>query len=128
MPVIGHKAIAHNSHRPLFQRFDNNSLERKIILVVEKQWLLAHATVDDMINHSPRSDACCSWHSIRLRQGAAGVKNWTCPRFLFDRHKIDPQRYLTSVLAKIGTTPVEELEQFLPDVWKSEDVAEPKSQ
>ncbi|MCB1692223.1 MAG: transposase domain-containing protein [Pseudomonadales bacterium] len=29
---------------------------------------------------------------------------------------VDPQRYLTSVLAKIGTTPAEELEQFLPDV------------
>jgi hypothetical protein len=33
---------------------------------------------------------------------------------------VDPQRYLTSVLAKIGTTPPDELEQFLPDVWKYE--------
>lgn len=38
---------------------------------------------------------------------------------------VDPQRYLTSVLAKIGTTPSEELDQFLPDTWKADDAAEP---
>ncbi|MBX3432381.1 MAG: transposase domain-containing protein [Pirellulales bacterium] len=41
-----------------------------------------------------------------------------------ERHGADPQRYLTSVLAKIGQTPKEELGQFLPDVWKIEDKAE----
>ncbi|HYW79566.1 MAG TPA: transposase domain-containing protein [Thermoguttaceae bacterium] len=39
-------------------------------------------------------------------------------------HGIDPQRYLTSVLAKLPTTPPDELDQFLPDVWKKEDAAE----
>jgi len=29
------------------------------------------------------------------------------------------------VLAKIGTTSADELEQFLPDVWKADDAAEP---
>jgi transposase len=42
-----------------------------------------------------------------------------------ERHQVDPQRYLTSVLAKIGTTPPDQLEQFLPDMWKAEDSAEP---
>jgi hypothetical protein len=42
-----------------------------------------------------------------------------------ERHALDPRRYLTSVLAKIGTTPTGELEQFLPDVWKREDAGEP---
>lgn len=42
-----------------------------------------------------------------------------------ERHGVDPQRYLTSVLARIGTTPKEELAQFLPDVWNREDVVEP---
>jgi len=42
-----------------------------------------------------------------------------------ERHAIDPQRYLTSVLAKIGQTPAEALAQFLPDVWQAEDAAEP---
>lgn len=35
-----------------------------------------------------------------------------------ERHGVDPQRYLTSVLAKIGQTKLSELDQFLPDVWK----------
>jgi transposase len=43
-----------------------------------------------------------------------------------EAHGIDPQRYLTSVLAKIATTPISELEQFLPEVWKREDHAEDK--
>ena len=37
---------------------------------------------------------------------------------LTDQQILDPQRYLTSVLAKIGQTPTAELDQFLPDVWK----------
>jgi len=37
MPVIGHEAIAHNSHRPLFQRFDNHTLEGKVIVVVKNK-------------------------------------------------------------------------------------------
>jgi transposase len=44
-----------------------------------------------------------------------------------ERHAVDPQRYLTSVLAKIGTTPSEELKQFLPDVWKVEDTEDDRS-
>ena len=35
--------------------------------------------------------------------------------------------FLTTVLAKIGQTPADELSQFLLDVWKREDVAEPHS-
>ena len=42
-----------------------------------------------------------------------------------ERHEVDPQSYLTSVLAKIGQTPANELDQFLPDIWKKEDQAEP---
>lgn len=41
-----------------------------------------------------------------------------------ERHKLDPQRYLTSVLAKISVTSRAELDQFLPDMWKRDDVAE----
>ena len=40
------------------------------------------------------------------------------------RHGLDPQRYLTSVFAKIASTHLSELEQFLPDVWKKELQAE----
>jgi hypothetical protein len=41
-----------------------------------------------------------------------------------ERHGVDPQRYLTSVFAKLPFTPEEEMDQFLPDVWKREDAAE----
>lgn len=40
-----------------------------------------------------------------------------------ERHGVDPQRYLTSVLAKLPFTPEHELDQFLPDVWKCDDDA-----
>ena len=45
-----------------------------------------------------------------------------------ERHGVDPQRYLTSVLAKLpfftaGDT--DQLAQFLPDVWASDDAAAP---
>jgi transposase len=35
------------------------------------------------------------------------------------RHGLDPQAYLRGVLAQIMTTPMSELGQFLPDVWKA---------
>jgi transposase len=41
-----------------------------------------------------------------------------------ERHGLDPQRYLTSVFANLPFTPEEELQQFLPDVWKRDDAAE----
>ena len=42
-----------------------------------------------------------------------------------ERHALDPQRYLTSVLAKLPVTPSDDITQFLPDVWKADDAAEP---
>jgi hypothetical protein len=37
-----------------------------------------------------------------------------------ERRGIDPRKYLTSVMAKIGQTKLSELGGFLPDVWKAE--------
>ena len=34
------------------------------------------------------------------------------------RHEIDPQLYLTQVLTNLPATPVSQLDQWLPDVWK----------
>jgi transposase len=42
-----------------------------------------------------------------------------------ERHGLDPQRYLTGLFARLPFTPVEELDQFLPDVWKKAEAAEP---
>ena len=87
-----------------FLNIDNNASERalKRVAIGRKNWLFAG------------NDASAENHA-RLWSLIASCQ----------RHGVDPQRYLTSVLAKIGTTPKEELDQFLPDVWKREDAAEP---
>lgn len=87
-----------------FLNIDNNASERalKRVAIGRKNWLFAG------------NDAAAENHA-RLWSLIASC----------ERHNIDPQRYLTSVLAKIGTTSQEELDQFLPDVWKRDDAAEP---
>ena len=87
-----------------FLNIDNNAAERalKRVAIGRKNWLFA--------GH----DAAAANHA-RLWSLIASA----------ERHGIDPQRYLTSVLAKIGTTPSEELDQFLPDVWLRTDAGEP---
>lgn len=87
-----------------FLAIDNNASERalKRVALGRKNWLFA--------GH----DAAAENHA-RLWSLIASA----------ERHGVDPQRYLTSVLAKIGQTPREELAQFLPDVWKADDAASP---
>jgi transposase len=70
-----------------------------------------------------------------LKRVAVGRKNWlfagndhfgSVAATLYsliasaERHGVDPQHYLTSVLANIAVTPVSELGRFLPEVWKAE--------
>ena len=78
---------------------DNNAAERamKRVAIGRKNWLFAG------------NDQAAESHA-RLYTLIAGA----------ERHGLDLQRYLTSVLAKIGQTPLSELEQFLPDVWKAD--------
>lgn len=93
-----------------FLNIDNNASERalKRVALGRKNWLFAG------------NDAAAENHA-RL---------WTLIASC-ERHAIDPQRYLTSVLAKLpllasdGSQPIaDDLHQFLPDVWKAEDAAE----
>jgi transposase len=87
-----------------FLAIDNNAAERalKRVAIGRKNWLFAG------------NDAAAQNHA-RL---------WTLIASC-ERHSVCPQRYLTSVLAKIGTTPADQLDQLLPDVWKANDTAEP---
>jgi len=87
-----------------FLAIDNNASERalKRVALGRKNWLFAG-------NDAAAENSARLWSLIA-----------SC-----ERHGVDPQRYLTSVLAKIGTTPKQELGQFLPDVWKAEDADEP---
>jgi transposase len=88
-----------------FLAIDNNAAERalKRVALGRKNWLFAG--------------------NDRAGQTAATLYSLIASA---ERHGVDPQRYLTSVLAKIASTPAGELEQFLPDVWKREDRAEPR--
>jgi hypothetical protein len=89
-----------------FLNVDNNAAERalKRVAVGRKNWLFA--------GH----DAA----------GAGHGRLWTLIASA-ERHGVDPQKYLMSVLAKVGQTKLSELDQFLPDVWRHEDTCAPKA-
>jgi transposase len=58
--------------------------------------------------------------------GASHARLWTLIAST-ERHGLDPQAYLRSVPAKVGSTPLGELGQFLPDRWKAEDASQSAS-
>lgn len=90
-----------------FLNIDNNAAERalKRVAIGRKNWLFA--------GH----DAAGQSHA-RLYSLLASAQ----------RHGLDPQKYLMSVLAKIGQTKLSEIDQFLPEKWKAEDAASPHRQ
>jgi len=87
-----------------FLDIDNNAAERamKRIAIGRRNWLFA--------GH----DQAAASHA-RLYSLLASA----------ERHGLNPQAYLTSVLAKIGQTKLSDVEQFLPDVWKADDASQP---
>jgi transposase len=90
-----------------FLNIDNNAAERalKRVAIGRKNWLFA--------GHDYAGGTAARLYSLIASA---------------ERHSLDPQRYLTSVLAKLPFTPSSDLDQFLPDVWKREDAAEPVGQ
>jgi transposase len=87
-----------------FLNIDNNAAERalKRVAIGRKNWLFA--------GHD--------------EAGASHARLYTLIASA-ERHGIDPQRYLTGILAKIGQTKLSDLGQFLPDVWKQDDSRDP---
>lgn len=90
-----------------FLAIDNNASERalKRVAIGRKNWLFAG-------NDDAAASHARLWSLIA-----------SC-----ERHGVDPQRYLTSVLAKLPLLrkgDPEDLEQFLPDVWAKDDAADP---
>ena len=81
-----------------FLTIDNNTAERamKRVAIGRRNWLFAG------------NDAAAA-HAATLYSLIASA----------ERHGLDPQAYLTSVLANIAQTPHTQLDQFLPDVWKA---------
>ena len=86
-----------------YLKIDNNVAERAVkrVAIGRKNWLFA--------GHD--------------ESGAAHAILWSLLASA-ERHGLSPQRYMTSVLAKIGQAKLSELEQFLPDVWKADLAAE----
>ena len=86
---------------------DNNAAERSLrrVAVGRKNWLWA-GTDEAAMGHA------VLWSLIASAQ----------------RHEIDPQFYLRSVLAWLPATPASQVEHFLPDVWKRDWMAEHHAQ
>lgn len=86
---------------------DNNAAERALrrVAVGRKNWLWA-GTDDSAMGHA------VLWTLIASAQ----------------RHEIDVQFYLRSVLAWLPVTPASQVEHFLPDVWKRDWMAEHAAQ
>jgi len=81
-----------------FLTIDNNAAERamKRVAIGRRNWLFAG------------NDAAAR-HAATLYSLIASA----------ERHGLDPQAYLTGVLASIAQTPITQLDQFLPNAWKA---------
>jgi hypothetical protein len=81
-----------------FLNIDNNAAERplKLIAIGRRNWLF--------VQNDKFGKAYAKLYSLIASA---------------QRHGLDPQAYLRGVLAQIVTTPMSQLDQFLPDVWKS---------
>jgi transposase len=82
-----------------FLAIDNNAAERalKRVAIGRKNWLFAG-------NDRAGGTAATLYSLIASAE----------------RHGLDPQRYLTGVLAHIASTPVSQVGRFLPDRWKAD--------
>jgi len=85
-----------------FLNIDNNAAERalKRVAIGRKNWLFA--------GHDEAGRTAALWYTLLASA---------------ERHGVNPQHYLTSVLAQIGSLPATELDRLLPDAWKRDQAA-----
>lgn len=143
------KALSHDARRELRQQKARPILEQiKAWLDREKPIVLPRSPMGEAITYALNQwAALCryveqGYLSIdnnaaerALKRVAIGRKNWlfaghddagrshaTLYTLIASaqRHGIDPHAYLRSILARIATTPMSELDQFLPKKWKAE--------
>ena len=143
------KGMDHDARRALRQEKSLPILTQiKTWLDLEQQLVLPRSPMAQAINYTLNQwEALCryteqGWLNIdnnaaerALKRIAIGRKNWLFAGHdeagqsharLYtliasaERHGLDPQKYLMSVLAKISQTHLSELNQFLPDVWKAD--------
>jgi transposase len=87
-----------------FLNIDNNAAERALrrVGIGRKNWLFA--------GHDIAAQRTATLYSLVASA---------------ERHGLDPQRYLTGVLARIASTSTSQLEQFLPERWKAAEHCNP---
>lgn len=80
-----------------FLNIDNNAAERalKRVAIGRKNWLFA--------GHDAAGRTAALWYSLIASA---------------ERHSLDPQHYLTSLLAQLPSTPSADLARLLPDAWR----------
>jgi transposase len=80
-----------------FLNIDNNAAERAVkrVAIGRKNWLFA--------GHNAAGQVAADWYSLIASA---------------ERHGVDPQRYLTSLLAQLPTTATADLPALLPDAWQ----------
>ena len=80
-----------------FLNIDNNAAERalKRIAIGRKNWLFA--------GHDEAGRTAALWYSLVASA---------------ERHRVDPQHYLTSLLAQLPATSAVDLPRLLPDAWQ----------
>jgi transposase len=80
-----------------FLNIDNNAAERalKRVAIGRKNWLFA--------GHDEAGRTAALWYSLIASA---------------ERHHVDPQHYLTSLLAQLPTMPATDLPRLLPDAWQ----------
>ena len=85
-----------------FLNIDNNAAERalKRVAIGRKNWLFA--------GHDEAGRTAALWYSFIASA---------------ERHRLDPQHYLTSLLAQFPTTPADDIPRLLPDAWRRDLIA-----
>lgn len=86
-----------------FLNIDNNAAERalKRVAIGRKNWLFA--------GHDAAGQVAADWYTLIASA---------------ERHGVDPQHYLTSVLAQLPTLSADDLPRLLPDAWQHDLAAE----
>ena len=79
VPVVGHKAIRANPHRPRFKRLLQKTFKGGIVLFLGKQLHPAHASIQNVEQHPSRGNSCGTRHPQRLPQPSPSLNKRAVP-------------------------------------------------
>jgi hypothetical protein len=64
MPVVGHQAVATDSHRPRAKRFIDDPLQGQVVVSLLEQRPSAHASIEYVEHHSTRRFSCWTTQAL----------------------------------------------------------------